>query len=209
MKNLTEHWNKIFSNSKDNQLGWYESDFSQTLKFVEQIDNWRNAKIFVAGAGTSALVEALLNSNAHLILNDLSTEAIEILKLKYEKYKHKITWNCQDLSKTLPVNLGNVDIWIDRAVLHFIVNNQDIRRYFENVNKIIKSGGHALFAEFSKTGAKKCAGLDVRRYSLIDFEEYLSSFQVITSEEYIYTNPNGDPRPYIYALFKKDTYPNL
>jgi 2-polyprenyl-3-methyl-5-hydroxy-6-metoxy-1,4-benzoquinol methylase len=209
MKNSTEHWNKIFSNSKDNQLGWYESDFSQTLKFVEKIDNWQNARIFVAGAGTSALVEALLNSNAHLILNDLSTKAIELLKAKYDKHNPKITWNCQDLSKTLPLNLGDVDIWIDRAVLHFITNDEQIGQYFRNVNAVVKSRGYALLAEFSKSGAQQCAGLDVRRYDLPDFEDNLPQFQLISSEEYTYINPNGDPRPYIYALFKRDTRPKL
>jgi ubiquinone/menaquinone biosynthesis C-methylase UbiE len=204
MNNLTEHWNKIYSKTDDNKLGWFESDFTQTIKFMNLIPDWNKSTIFVAGAGTSDLIDILLESNADIILNDLSTEVIEKLKKKYKKYKHRIKWNCQDLSKSLPANISEIDIWIDRAVLHFITNDEQVSQYFRNVNAVVKSGGYALFAEFSKSGAKKCAGLDVRRYDLPDFEENLPSFHLISSEEYTYINPNGDPRPYIYVLIQKN-----
>lgn len=67
----------------------------------------------------------------------------------------------------------------------------------------MKTGGYAIFAEFSKKGATRCAGLDVRRYDIHDLEEKLPSFELIASEEYTYINPKGDPRPYIYSLFKR------
>ena len=204
MKDLTEHWNKIYSKSDENQLGWYEDDFTQTVKFIDYIANWERSKIFVAGAGSSGLIDILLNSDANLILNDLSTEVIETSKKKYNNYKHKIEWNCHDLTEPFPEELNDIDIWIDRAVLHFIVDNNNVQQYFRNVDAVVKSGGYALFAEFSKSGAKKCAGLDVRRYEIQDFEKNLSSFQLISSEEYTYINPGGEPRPYIYALLKKN-----
>ena len=54
-----------------------------------------------------------------------------------------------------------------------------------------------------KEGAKKCAGLDVRRYDIFDLKKNLPEFELIISEEYTYLNPKNDPRPYIYTLFKK------
>ena len=36
------------------------------------------------------------------------------------------------LSKEFSENLPNADIWIDRAVLHFLVEEKDILKYFEN-----------------------------------------------------------------------------
>jgi len=204
MKDLTEHWNKIYSNSDDNKLGWFESDFTQTMKFLDLVPNWENSKIFIAGAGTSGLANELLKTDVELILNDLSTEVIDRLKREYKGYSDKIKWSCQDLSLALPADLNDVDNWIDRAVLHFIMDDDNIRHYFKNVNAAIKSGGYALFAEFSKSGAKKCAGLNVRRYDIHDFEKNLSSFHLISTEEYTYINPNGECRPYIYALLQKD-----
>lgn len=81
MKTLTEHWDEIFEKTDEGQLGWYENDFSQTLKFLDMIPDWKNSKIFVPGVGTSGIVDTLSKSNAKLILNDLSSEAIKRLKI--------------------------------------------------------------------------------------------------------------------------------
>ncbi|MCP4153141.1 MAG: class I SAM-dependent methyltransferase [bacterium] len=203
MKTLSNHWNEIFNKTDEDKLGWYEKDFSQTLKVLDRIPGWKNSKIFVPGVGTSGLIDILSKSNAQLVLNDLSREAIEKAKNKYDDKNNAIQWLCQDISKALPSELNDIDIWIDRAVLHFLVEDSFVEQYFRNVHAAVKPGGYALFAEFSKKGAAKCAGLDVRRYDINDLEARLASFELITSEEYTFINPNGDPRPYIYTLFKR------
>ena len=204
MKDLNEHWNNIYKKSDEEKLGWHETDYSATLKLLEQIPDWKESKIFVAGAGVSGLIDILLESEADLIINDLSSEVIDRLKSKYVQDDFRILWNNQDLTQPLPSLIYDVAIWIDRAVLHFITEEKGVLDYFKNVEKVVKPGGYALFAEFSKSGVTKCAGLDVRRYDNEDFKRHLSSFRLVTSEEYTYINPSGDPRPYIYSLFIKE-----
>ena len=203
MKTMADHWNEIFHKTDEEKLGWHENDYSQTSKFLDLIPEWKNSKIFVPGVGTSGLVDVLSGSNAELVLNDISSAAIEKAKRRYSDKKHNIRWLCQDISESLPSDLDDIDIWIDRAVLHFLINDSAVEAYFRNVHATVKTGGYALFAEFSKTGATKCAGLDVRRYDLDELKGYLTAFELVTSDEYTYINPNGDPRPYIYALFKR------
>lgn len=203
MNKSSEHWNKIFKTTDEEQLGWYERDHSQTLKFLDLIPEWKNSKIFVPGVGTSGIVDVLAISDTKLVLNDLSSEAIEMAKSKYSDKNNQIQWLCQDICKPLPSELNDIDIWIDRAVLHFLIDDNCVEQYFRNVDSAVKSGGYAIFAEFSKMGATKCAGLDIRRYDTFDLEKYLTAFELVTSEEYTYMNPNNDPRPYIYALFRK------
>ncbi len=205
MKTLTEHWNEIFKKTDEKKLGWYEDDYSQTMKLLGLIPEWKNSKIFVPGVGTSDLINILLQSNAKLILNDLSSVAIEKAKNKYNDRSFHVQWICQDISKTLPLELNYIDIWIDRAVLHFLTDEDDIKGYFENIKLTLKPGGHAIFAEFAKTGAPKCAGLTLHRYSIEELSEKLgSSFKLVSHFDYTYINPNGDPRPYIYALYKRE-----
>jgi len=61
-----------------------------------------------------------------------------------------------------------------------------------------------LLAEFSKTGAPRCAGLDVHRYSADEMSERLGrEFVLVESEDYTFVNPAGAPRPYVYALFQR------
>ena len=112
---------------------------------------------------------------------------------------------CQDIASEIDINMPMVDIWIDRAVLHFLTDDKDIKGYFKNLKSKLKDGGYVLFAEFSKVGATSCAGLLVKQYSLEEFKYELGlSFELISSFEHLYINPNGDKRPYIYALYKKN-----
>jgi len=203
MKTVTDHWNEIFQKTDEEKLGWHENDYFQTLKFLDLVSDWKNSKLFVSGVGTSGLVNVLIKENAEFVLNDISATAIEKLKHRVTDKKQNIEWLCQDISTPLPSDLTDIDIWIDRAVLHFLIDDRAVEGYFRNVHAAVKTGGYALFAEFSKTGARRCAGLDVRRYDLDDLKKHLTEFELVTSDEYTYINPKGDPRPYIYALFKK------
>ncbi len=203
MATLDEHWNGIFSAKSDSELGWYESDVSQTLKFFDQIPQGGSLKIFLPGIGTSILVEELLDRGHELILNDVSDQALDKLRCRIGSHD-RVLWLPHDISKPLPTDVREIDFWIDRAVLHFLLEEADIRGYFANLQSVISEGGYVLLAEFSVSGAPKCAGLELHRYSIDEMVRRMGSeFQLIGHEEYTYINPRGDPRPYLYALFKR------
>ena len=80
MTTPNQHWNAIFSAKTDPELGWYERNAAQTLKFLDLIPESRTATIFLPGAGTSVLVDELVSRGSRLILNDISDEALKKLK---------------------------------------------------------------------------------------------------------------------------------
>ncbi len=199
----SQHWNTIFSTKTDSELGWYERDASQTLKFFDLIPQSRSATVFLPGAGTSVLVDELLASGHKIILNDISDEALNKLRNRIGM-DDRLTWLQHDISKPLPENIPQTDIWIDRAVLHFLLGEADIEGYFANLHAAIRQGGYALLAEFSTMGASKCAGLKLHRYSIGEMTKRMGAdFELVKNEDYTYINPAGAQRPYIYALYKK------
>ncbi len=205
MKSSSKHWDTIFSNTEDSKLGWYEKNVSQTFELLNQIPDWEKSTVFLPGAGTSVLVEGLLSRGVKLVLNDISIEALNRVKGRLNDEGREIDWLCQDIAQPVQGTIPDVDIWIDRAVLHFLTDEDDIKGYFENIKSTLKAGGHAMFAEFSRTGAPKCAGLTLHRYSIEELSERLgSSFKLVSHFDYTYINPYGDPRPYIYALYKRE-----
>ncbi len=205
MKSSSKHWDTIFSNTEDSKLGWYEKNLSQTLELLNQIPDWEKSTVFLPGAGTSVLVEELLSRGVKLVLNDISIEALNRVKGRLNDEGREIDWLCQDIAQPVQGTIPDVDIWIDRAFLHFLTDEDDIEGYFENIKSTLKAGGHAMFAEFSRTGAPKCAGLILHRYSIEELSERLgSSFKLVSHFDYTYINPYGDPRPYIYALYKRE-----
>jgi ubiquinone/menaquinone biosynthesis C-methylase UbiE len=201
---INQHWDSIFASKKNQELGWYEADVSQTLKFIKDIVNISDSSIFLPGAGTSVLVDELITQGANLILNDISKEALNKLKNRIGTPANKIHWLHHNIAKPLPMNTPPCDVWIDRAVLHFLLAENDIKNYFDNLYFLVKSGGYVLLAEFSLDGASKCAGLELHRYSLDEMIERMGKqFTLINHEDYVFINPFGDSRPYIYALFRK------
>jgi EEF1A lysine methyltransferase 2 len=205
MKSDSEHWDNIFSKTEDAKLGWYEKDTSQTFKLLGEIPDLEKATVFLPGAGTSILIEDLIPKVSKLILNDISNEALNRVRKRLKVISEEIVWLCQDIAQPFKKPIPEVDIWIDRAVLHFLTNENDIKGYFENLKSIIKIGGHAVFAEFSLMGAPKCAGLMLHRYSIDELSSNLGeSFRIVSHFDYTYISPFGDPRPYLYALFKRE-----
>ncbi len=199
----SNHWDAIFSKQRDSELGWYESDLSQTLTFIDRIPPSESTTTFLAGAGTSQLADILLAKKHQLILNDISIEALTTLQQRLGK-AGALRWLQHDLSEPLPTQTPQVDLWVDRAVLHFLLSEADIQTYFHNVTATVRDNGYVLLAEFSKVGAPKCAGLEVHRYSVEEMSQRMGKgFKLIYQELYVFTNPFGEPRPYVYALYQR------
>ena len=205
MTALQDHWNAIFAGTADSELGWYEKDAAQTWAFLERIPHRDSATVFLPGAGTTVLVDELLARGHRLILNDISDQVLHALRQRIGA-RDDITWIHQDIAKPLPHPAPRADIWVDRAVLHFLLEEADIQGYFANLHRVLRTGGYALLAEFATTGAPKCAGLELHRYSVEDMNARIGpSFSLVAHETFTYVNPWGDPRPYIYVLYKRMT----
>ncbi len=202
---LRRHWNSLFAGRRDGELGWYEEDLTQSLGFLERVPEGERGRIFLPGAGTSLLVDELLARGHELILNDISDQALARLRARVGE-REGVTWLRHDISRPLPEGVPDADVWIDRAVLHFLLAEAEIEGYFANLKSVLREGGHVLLAEFSSEGATRCAGLDVHRYSLDEMTERLGEdFVLLRHEHYTYVNPFGDERPYLYALYRRDS----
>ena len=205
MKSNQEHWDALFTRHEDETLGWYEEDPRQTMALLDEVVAWGESTVFLPGVGTTVLVETLVARGAkHLVLNDISRRALDKVRSRLAEVSGNVTWLQQDIADPLPSLVPEIDIWIDRAVLHFLIDEDRIVRYFANLLSVLKPGGLALFAEFSRTGAEKCAGLPLHRYDVEELSGRLGdSFTLVAQQEYTYINPNGDPRPYVYALYRR------
>lgn len=204
MADLVRHWNEIFTAKDDPQLGWYEADVAQTLRFLDLVPWHGMPTIFLPGAGTSLLVDELLARGARLVLNDLSDAALRKLERRIGSRAPAPIWLHHDISQPLPPGVPACDLWVDRAVLHFLLEEVAIEGYFRNLRAIVRPGGHVLLAEFAVSGAPKCAGLDVHRYSVEAMADRLGpEFELVRSEDFTFVNPAGDLRPYVYALFRR------
>ncbi len=205
-KSLKEHWNKAYLNSPDDKLGWYEAFPEETICLVEKCNLSPDSVILNVGAGTTTLIGfLLLIGYKNVIATDISDASLNKLKISLGDDKDKVKWIVDDLTRpTLLNHIAPVDLWIDRAVLHFFTAPEDRDTYFGLVRSKVKKGGFAIFAEYNLDGASKCAGLPIHRYSTEMLVRRLGNeFELTGSFDHIYFMPSGAERPYVYTLFKK------
>ena len=205
---LKEHWNTAY-NKEDEQLGWFEANPMQTMELVNACDLQKDATILNVGAGTTTLIDTLLEEGyTNIIANDLSDLALEKLKQRIRKsHNYNLTCIKDDLTNPQKINkLQNIDLWIDRAVLHFFLTQEEQKSYFSLIQKTVSNNGYVIIAVFSLEGAQKCCGLDLKRYNLEMLQNNLGThFRLIKTFNHTFINPFGGERPYIYTLFQRQS----
>lgn len=101
--------------------------------------------------------------------------------------------------------LTGIRLWHDRALLHFLHEEAHKASYLDTLRRVLTPDGYVIIAAFSLDGAENCTGLPVHRYSVEMLSEFLGKeFTLLEGEEYIYHQPSGSPRPFIYTRFQRE-----
>ena len=97
-----------------------------------------------------------------------------------------------------------VDLWHDRAVLHFLTAEEDRLAYLESLRQALRPGGHAVFATFALEGPEECSGLPVRRYSAETLGRTLGvDYRLIRSLDRTHVTPTNKGQHFTYAVFQR------
>lgn len=204
--NYTEHWNKAYTKNPTEKLGWYEEKSTQTLELISKTQLPKDASILHVGAGSSTLIDDMVEEGyTNQIANDLSAKSLQDLEERLGEKSDLVNFIVDDLIKPEKLNtLEGVDLWNDRAVLHFFLKEEEQKAYFDLVRKVVKHNGFVLIAVFALDGAEKCCGLPLQRYNVQMLQDNLGSeFTLQESFDYTFVNPYGGERPYVYALFQR------
>lgn len=205
-----KHWNNTYQKTPVNSLGWYEENPIPSLKLIEQCNLPKDALIFNAGAGASTLIEHLLNKGySNIVVNDIAAAALAELKNNLSEHKNsQLQIIVDDLTNpTELLKLKNIDLWHDRAVLHFFTSLEQQKAYFELLKRAVRPEGYVILAEFELDEVSKCSGLTTFNYNKSMLQERLGDdFKLLNSFTYAYTQPSGNTRTFIYTLFQRKDY---
>tara|TARA_R110001583_G_scaffold50850_7_gene158697 strand:- start:505 stop:1170 length:666 start_codon:yes stop_codon:yes gene_type:complete len=205
--NFEEHWNNAYLKTPVNKLGWYETNSKPSFDLINECNLPKNATIFNAGAGATTLIKQLLEAGyTNLIVNDIAASALTELSNDLSKPKNSnIQFIVDDLTNPIDLlKLKDIDLWHDRAVLHFFTEKQQQDAYFMLLKKMLKPNGYVILAEFNLNGAKKCSGLAVVNYNEKMLQDRLGeNFKLIKSFNFTYMQPSGNTREYVYTLFQR------
>ena len=199
-KQSESHWTSVYSTKAPDAVSWYAPHLNTSLQLIKRVaPKW--PAIIDVGGGESTLVDDLLAEGyRYLTVLDISAEAIEVSKKRFGVLATYINWRVGDITKVdLPNNC--YDVWHDRAVFHFLTNEDDRRAYVEQVTYSMKPGGHVIVATFGPEGPTKCSGLDVVRYDADTLHaEFGKSFRLVKSRTEVHKTPWGTEQQFLYCL---------
>jgi len=202
-----DHWEQVYDKQAVHKLGWFEESPDPSLELIETCGLGRDASMLHVGAGATTLVDVLLQKGYEkIVANDISASALEKLKARLgSDLTGKVHWIVDDLTKPDHLNsLEPVDLWHDRAVLHFFNESEEQNAYFHLLRKLVKIEGYVIIAAFNLEGAEKCSGLPVFRYDQKMLQKHLGEgFSLIKAFDFTYHTPSGNTREYIYTLFQR------
>ena len=200
--NAKEYWESIYQTKEPNEVSWYQEKPETSLNLISETGIEKNAKIIDVGAGASKLADNLLALGfRNITALDVSLNALNESKKKLGDRANNVKWIVSDL-REFETN-ERYDLWHDRAVLHFLTEEEDIRRYKELVRTYLKPKGYVIVSTFSVNGPKKCSGLDVKQYSEDSMKTLFTGFEHIKSFEEEHLTPWGSSQIFIWGVFRK------
>ncbi|PIY81786.1 SAM-dependent methyltransferase [Candidatus Pacearchaeota archaeon CG_4_9_14_3_um_filter_35_19] len=197
-----EHWENIYQTKNPDEVSWYQEKPKTSLNLIAETDIDKNAWIIDIGAGASKLVDNLLALGFRgITVLDVSSNALNIAKKRLGNKADDVKWVVSDL-REFETN-DKYDVWHDRAVLHFLTEEDDISKYMEIVRQLLKPNGYLIVSTFSEKGPKKCSGLDIKQYSENSMKKLFADFKHIKSFEEEHLTPWGASQIFIFSVFRK------
>ena len=198
-----KHWDAVYQTKGDRDVSWFEARPDVSLRMLDAAGITREHCVLDVGGGDSRLVDALLARGFRcLAVLDVSPAALERSQRRLGNSASHVKWLAADVTGNW--SLEAVDVWHDRAVYHFLVQEEDRRLYCERLFTTLKPGGSAIIATFADDGPERCSGLPVRRYSPVALAEQLgSAFELVDTSAHQHLTPWGAQQSFQYSRFTR------
>jgi len=205
MTNSTKnHWNSIYSTKKLNQVSWYQPIPQVSLDFIESLNFSKDAPILDVGGGDSFLCDNLIELGySNITVLDISDVAIQRAKRRLGNDANKVSWIVSDILNFEPKE--KYAIWHDRAVFHFLRENENINKYLNSLLEGLVENGRMILGAFAENGPTRCCALDVKRYSFEDFNSLFSDrFTIVKTQNSIHKTPFDTEQSFNFIEAKKN-----
>lgn len=190
------HWDSAFSGDITSR-GWYQASATPSWDLIGELD--RSAALLDVGAGASVWIdEALDRGYDDVTVVDWSPVALEVSRGRLGSRSDRVNWISADILAWQPPR--TYDLWHDRAVLHFLLSDDDRARYAQVLRAATAPGSVVVIGVFGPTGPDMCAGLPVRRQSSADFTALLGTdFTIEQTIDEVHVRPDSDTQDYLWV----------
>ena len=197
------HWNAVYTTKAEREVSWFEAEPEVSLRMMEAAGLSTHTCVLDVGGGDSRLVDALIARGlACLAVLDVSGAALQRARARLGGRAAIATWIEADVAGEW--SLQPMDIWHDRAVFHFLVDEADRARYGTRLRQTLKVGGTAIVATFAPDGPDRCSGLPIVRYSPETLARELGpGLVLVEAVRHVHTTPWGAAQRFQYSRFHR------
>ena len=199
----TDHWQRAYADRPSDSLSWTEAVPSISLELIEEAELPREAAIVDMGGGASRLAGELVGRGySDVTVADISSTGMEQAKSALGEDAARVRWVVADARDHSFDR--RFDLWHDRAVFHFMVEEGDRRGYLDVLNQSLKPGGHLVLATFGPQGPTECSGLPVRRYDDVEIADLLGDeYEPLSCRRQEHLTPVGNPQQFVYVHLRR------
>jgi 2-polyprenyl-3-methyl-5-hydroxy-6-metoxy-1,4-benzoquinol methylase len=198
-----ERWERIYASRSPDEVSWYEPvpAISRTL-IAEAVAKGAESVIDIGG-GASSLVDHVLDLGVERVaVLDISESALGMSKRRLGSRASSVEWIVGDV--TVLDDLGRFDVWHDRAVFHFLTDEEDRRHYVRLAERTVRPDGTAVMATFASDGPERCSGLEVRRYDSAQLAAQCGAgFELSQTQRHVHMTPGSVRQNFLYATFRR------
>lgn len=200
------HWEKVYETKEPHEVSWTQEVPKTSLEMIHSFPIDRSAKIIDIGGGDSTLVEFLLEQGfENITVLDISAKALEKAKARLGDRAQLVTWIVSDITQFQPET--TYDVWHDRAVFHFLTEQEQIEKYLNIARKA--TVGYLTIGTFSENGPEKCSGLAIKQYTEDTLSSvFASNFKTLTSKRENHITPFGTEQNFVFCSFQRKTIKN-
>lgn len=190
------HWDAAFCQDVTTR-GWYQTTAAPSWELIADI----NVRVPVVdvGAGASVWVDEALNRGfSDITVVDWSAVGLQAAQGRLGAMAASVTWIEADILSWDPPKVYG--LWHDRAVLHFLLDDDSRDRYAQVLHAATAPGSVVVIGGFGPTGPDMCAGLPIRRQSQADYAKLLGpDFTIEQVIDQTHERPDGDTQDYLWV----------
>jgi len=201
---VREHWEGIYSTHSEEDLSWFEPVPSISLDLLLTPSLKKDGAILDVGGGTSRLVDALLDRGfENITVLDVAPSALEISKARLGDRASRVRWIAADITQWEADTVYSA--WHDRAVFHFLVDQEARRAYLAAMERCLAPGALVVIGTFSTLGPERCSGLPVMRYSAHSLAAELGDgFRWTATRKLEHVTPSGAMQHFQFSRFVRE-----
>jgi len=196
------HWEKIYATKSNDEVSWHQPLPKDSLDLITNSGIGLDDPIIDVGAGNSFLVDHLLKKGfTNITVLDISKNAINKAKNRLGEKAELVNWVVTDILDFK--SLITYKIWHDRAVFHFIRDEEEIEKYKKILEAVTDIDTHMVLATFSENGPDKCSGIQIKKYSTADLQTNFKNWEMLSSYRKIHSTPFNTTQEFTFFYARK------